>query len=72
MGGGLSGRAGLGEKEALMRYLSDKLDNMRSSDRAQLTMVCTWLTEMYLDKLNGACAAERPDQYQLVSSLSPR
>jgi len=55
-----------------MRYLSDKLDNMRSSDRAQLTMVCTWLTEMYLDKLNGACAAERPDQYQLVSSLSPR
>jgi hypothetical protein len=52
-----------GEKEAVKRYLSDKLDHMRSSDRAQLTMVCTWLTEMYLDKLNAASAAERGDDY---------
>ena len=55
-----------GEKEALKRYLSDKLDHMRSSDRAQLTMVCTWLTEMYLDKLNAASAAERSDDYHEV------
>jgi len=57
---------GLGATEAVVRYLSDKLDHMRSSDRAQLTMVCTWLTEMYLDKLNAATAAERPDHYQQV------
>jgi hypothetical protein len=46
----------LGEKDALKRYLSDKLDNTRSSDRAQLTMICTWLCEMYLDKLNSVRA----------------
>jgi hypothetical protein len=44
----------LGEKDAVKRYLSDKLDHMRSTDRAQLTMVCSWLTEMYLHQLNAA------------------
>lgn len=57
---------GLGEKEAVKRYLSDKLDHMSSSQGAQLTMVCTWLLEMYLDKLNAASAKQRPDQYQAL------
>lgn len=53
----------LGEKDALKRYLSDKLDNMRASDRAQLTMACAWLCEMYLDKLNAVKESGGDDDY---------
>ena len=55
-----------GEKEPIKRYLSDKLDHIKATDTAQLTMLCTWLTEIYLDKLNAASAAENPDEYQAV------
>eukprot|EP01114_Cavostelium_apophysatum_P012613 TRINITY_DN2865_c0_g1_i3.p1 TRINITY_DN2865_c0_g1~~TRINITY_DN2865_c0_g1_i3.p1 ORF type:complete len:686 (+),score=202.00 TRINITY_DN2865_c0_g1_i3:113-2170(+) len=46
---------GIQENEALKVYLSNKLQNIRnnkSKDATQLTMIATWLTEIYLDKLN--------------------
>jgi hypothetical protein len=57
---------GTGDKEAVRRYLSDKLDHMRATDRAQLTMCSTWLTEIYLDKLNAAQAVDCGEEYQQV------
>mmetsp|Transcript_59942 Transcript_59942/g.141174 ORF Transcript_59942/g.141174 Transcript_59942/m.141174 type:complete len:974 (+) Transcript_59942:154-3075(+) len=56
----------LNEKDALKRYLSDKLDNMRATDKAQLTMICTWLCEMYLDKLNSVKDTGSEAQYGYI------
>eukprot|EP00960_Hanusia_phi_P078119 768783-Hanusia_phi.AAC.2 len=55
----------LEEKDALKRYLSDKLDHMKSTDKAQLTMICTWLCEKYLDKLNTVKEQGSAEEYGL-------
>jgi hypothetical protein len=52
--------------EAHRRYLSDKIDHIKATDAAQLTLLCTWLIEIYLAKLNAASSAQRNDQYDLV------
>eukprot|EP00252_Welwitschia_mirabilis_P007813 TRINITY_DN19529_c0_g1_i1.p1 TRINITY_DN19529_c0_g1~~TRINITY_DN19529_c0_g1_i1.p1 ORF type:complete len:1023 (+),score=246.07 TRINITY_DN19529_c0_g1_i1:343-3411(+) len=41
-----------GKQDALRTFLLGKLDNLGSNDRSQITMISTWLTELYLDKIN--------------------
>eukprot|EP00249_Psilotum_nudum_P014604 c24909_g1_i1 orf=639-3668(-) len=41
-----------GDQDALRTFLLRKLDNLGKEDRAQITMVSTWATELYLDKIN--------------------
>jgi hypothetical protein len=43
------------EQNALKTYLTNKLENIKSNkstDATQLTLIATWLVEIYLDKLN--------------------
>jgi len=40
------------QQEALKTYLLTRLDHLGDKDRTQLTLVCTWLVELYLNKLN--------------------
>ncbi|OAE21445.1 hypothetical protein AXG93_3506s1190 [Marchantia polymorpha subsp. ruderalis] len=41
-----------GEQDALRTYLLRKLDHLGKEDRAQITMISTWASELYLDKIN--------------------
>ncbi|XVF01906.1 hypothetical protein REPUB_Repub04eG0129400 [Reevesia pubescens] len=40
------------EKDALRTFLLRKLDNLAKDDKCQITMISTWATELYLDKIN--------------------
>lgn len=40
------------EQDALRTYLLRKLDNLSRDDKCQITMISTWATELYLDKIN--------------------
>lgn len=42
----------IGEQDALRTFLLRKLDNFSKDDKCQITMISTWLTELYLDKIN--------------------
>ncbi len=46
-----------GEKAALQLYLSYKLRALKPEDKTQKTILCTWLTEMYLEQLATSSAA---------------
>ncbi|KAG5551850.1 hypothetical protein RHGRI_010074 [Rhododendron griersonianum] len=39
-------------KDALRTFLLRKLDNLAKDDKCQITMISTWATELYLDKIN--------------------
>ncbi|OCT66404.1 hypothetical protein XELAEV_18042658mg [Xenopus laevis] len=39
------------QEEALMEYLQKKLSNLKSSEKIQVTLLTTWLTELYLNHL---------------------
>ncbi|KAL0697667.1 hypothetical protein Bca4012_053789 [Brassica carinata] len=39
-------------KEALRTFLLRKLDTLSKDDKCQITMISTWATELYLDKIN--------------------
>ncbi|TKY69334.1 Vacuolar protein sorting-associated protein 18-like [Spatholobus suberectus] len=41
-----------GEQDALRTFLLRKLDNLEKNDKCQITMISTWATELYLDKIN--------------------
>eukprot|EP00744_Colponema_vietnamica_P014027 GILI01019658.1.p1 GENE.GILI01019658.1~~GILI01019658.1.p1 ORF type:complete len:1004 (-),score=186.70 GILI01019658.1:136-3078(-) len=41
------------QSEALMEYLTVKLNTLQPEDRPQRSMLCTWLTELHLDRLNS-------------------
>ncbi|KAK2427383.1 vacuolar sorting protein [Trifolium repens] len=41
-----------GEQDALRTFLLRKLDNLEKDDKCQITMISTWATELYLDKIN--------------------
>ncbi|CAL0323663.1 unnamed protein product [Lupinus luteus] len=41
-----------GEQDALRTFLLRKLDNLEKDDKCQITMISTWTTELYLDKIN--------------------
>ncbi|XP_027343327.1 vacuolar sorting protein 18 isoform X2 [Abrus precatorius] len=40
------------EQDALRTFLLRKLDNLEKNDKCQITMISTWATELYLDKIN--------------------
>ncbi|XP_022148071.1 vacuolar protein sorting-associated protein 18 homolog [Momordica charantia] len=40
------------EQDALRTFLLRKLDNLTQDDKCQITMISTWATELYLDKIN--------------------
>ncbi|KAJ4977061.1 hypothetical protein NE237_002167 [Protea cynaroides] len=42
----------VGEQDALRTFLLRKLDNLTKDDKCQITMISTWSTELYLDKIN--------------------
>ncbi|KAL2986154.1 hypothetical protein AAZX31_12G190100 [Glycine max] len=42
----------IGEQDALRTFVLRKLDNLEKSDKCQITMISTWTTELYLDKIN--------------------
>ncbi|KAJ3688031.1 hypothetical protein LUZ61_017195 [Rhynchospora tenuis] len=42
----------VGEQDALRTFLLRKLDNLTREDKSQITMISTWVTELYLDKIN--------------------
>ncbi|CAI9753952.1 unnamed protein product [Fraxinus pennsylvanica] len=42
----------IGEQDALRTFLLRKLDNLAKDDKCQITMISTWATELYLDKMN--------------------
>ncbi|CAN8293989.1 unnamed protein product [Cochlearia groenlandica] len=42
----------INEPEALRTFLLHKLDNFSKDDKCQITMISTWATELYLDKIN--------------------
>ncbi|GMQ01973.1 hypothetical protein CsSME_00048412 [Camellia sinensis var. sinensis] len=39
------------EQDALRTFLLRKLDNLSKDDKCQITMISTWATELYLDKV---------------------
>ncbi|XP_024543759.1 vacuolar protein sorting-associated protein 18 homolog isoform X2 [Selaginella moellendorffii] len=42
----------INEQDALRTYLLRKLDSLGRDERSQITMVATWVVELYLDKMN--------------------
>lgn len=38
-------------QDALRTFLLRKLDNLTKDDKCQITMISTWATELYLDKV---------------------
>ncbi|KAF9575733.1 hypothetical protein EC968_001923 [Mortierella alpina] len=40
------------ERDALRSYLLTKVDKLRKGDITQKTIICTWLVEIYLSKMN--------------------
>ncbi|KAG0207106.1 hypothetical protein BGX28_001582 [Mortierella sp. GBA30] len=40
------------ERDALRSYLLAKVEKLRKSDKTQRTIICTWLIEIYLSKMN--------------------
>ena len=47
-----------GERGALKVYLLRKLDQLPAGRRAQRLLLCTWLTEIYLDEISGMSVGE--------------
>eukprot|EP00163_Fabomonas_tropica_P023207 TRINITY_DN40509_c0_g1_i1.p1 TRINITY_DN40509_c0_g1~~TRINITY_DN40509_c0_g1_i1.p1 ORF type:complete len:911 (+),score=256.88 TRINITY_DN40509_c0_g1_i1:23-2734(+) len=54
------------ERDALKTYLLHKMDSLRRQDATQLTLICTWLTEIYLDKLNQLKDSGKTEQYDMM------
>lgn len=62
----------VGEQDALRTFLLRKLDNLDKDDKCQITMISTWATELYLDKINRLLLEEdgasenRNSEYQSI------
>ncbi|GAV68849.1 LOW QUALITY PROTEIN: Clathrin domain-containing protein/Pep3_Vps18 domain-containing protein, partial [Cephalotus follicularis] len=60
------------EQDALRTFLLRKLDNLAKDDRFQITMISTWATELYLDKINrllledDTALENRDSEYQSI------
>ncbi|KAK6919503.1 Pep3/Vps18/deep orange [Dillenia turbinata] len=58
------------EQDALRTFLLRKLDNLAKDDKCQITMISTWATELYLDKINrllledDSASENRNSEYQ--------
>jgi len=55
-----------GEKEALKGFLLKKLDTLRSQDATQITIISTWLLEIYLNQLDLYKDEGNKDSYKNV------
>ncbi|XP_068668534.1 vacuolar sorting protein 18 [Aristolochia californica] len=55
---------GIGEQEALRTFLLRRLDNLTKDDKCQITMISTWATELYLDKINRLLLEVDTDNHQ--------
>lgn len=44
---------GKDERDALRKYLLERLERLRKEDRVQKTLLATWLIELYLSKINA-------------------
>jgi hypothetical protein len=40
-------------QDALRTFLLRRLDNLTKEDKMQITMISTWATELYLDKVHA-------------------
>lgn len=60
------------EQDALRTFLLRKLDNLSKDDKCQITMISTWATELYLDKVNrllledDTASENRNSEYQSI------
>lgn len=54
------------DRDALKTYLLQKLDNLLSTDATQRTVICTWLVEIYLNKLNQLKDERKQDAHDLL------
>ncbi|KAI9094312.1 Pep3/Vps18/deep orange family-domain-containing protein [Phlyctochytrium arcticum] len=57
------------EREALKHYLQKKLERLRSQDATQITLLSTWLVEIFINKLN-VLRDEIVDAAQSVEALT--
>ncbi|CAI9101074.1 OLC1v1038315C3 [Oldenlandia corymbosa var. corymbosa] len=62
----------IGEQDALRTFLLRKLDILAKDDKCQITMISTWVTELYLDKINrllledDGASGKATSEYQLI------
>ncbi|RXH76642.1 hypothetical protein DVH24_019530 [Malus domestica] len=60
------------EQDALRTFLLRKLDSLAVDDKCQVTMISTWATELYLDKINrllledDTAVDNRNSEYHLI------
>ncbi|KAE8679969.1 Detected protein of confused Function [Hibiscus syriacus] len=58
--------------DALRTFLLRKLDNLSKDEKCQITMISTWVTELYLDKINrllledDTALVNRNSEYQSI------
>jgi hypothetical protein len=57
-----------GEIEALKSFLLRKLKTLQPREKTQLTMVCTWLVEIYLNTLNSLKDEGNTDGYRSLQN----
>jgi hypothetical protein len=55
----------MNERDALRTFLIFKLESLRSEDKTQLTILCTWLVEIFLNKLNQLKDAGNQKAYEM-------
>uniref|UniRef100_A0A672JBG5 Vacuolar protein sorting-associated protein 18 homolog n=1 Tax=Salarias fasciatus TaxID=181472 RepID=A0A672JBG5_SALFA len=65
------------QEEALKEFLLKKLNNLKQSERTQITLLVTWLTELYLNRLgqlesdgNSVIFQETRDEFRQFMSSS--
>eukprot|EP01087_Luapelamoeba_hula_P008479 TRINITY_DN2114_c0_g1_i4.p1 TRINITY_DN2114_c0_g1~~TRINITY_DN2114_c0_g1_i4.p1 ORF type:complete len:616 (+),score=130.46 TRINITY_DN2114_c0_g1_i4:1191-3038(+) len=56
----------INEREALKTFLMAKLRSLGPQDVTQKTAICTWVTEIYLNKLNQLKNANLGDQHEML------
>eukprot|EP01090_Pellita_catalonica_P018899 TRINITY_DN6253_c0_g2_i1.p1 TRINITY_DN6253_c0_g2~~TRINITY_DN6253_c0_g2_i1.p1 ORF type:complete len:521 (+),score=75.96 TRINITY_DN6253_c0_g2_i1:37-1563(+) len=56
----------MNQRDALMNYLQSKLDSIPPRDATQKTVLATWLTELFLHKLNRLYNAKLLDQHEIL------
>lgn len=60
----------IGEQDALRTFLLRKLDNLTRDDKCQITMISTWATELYLDKINRLLLEDDTSTVKNVSAAN--
>lgn len=56
------------DQDPLRTFLKRKLEGLSKKDKTQLTMLCTWLVEIYLNSLNSV--KDKGDTKGLAVTLS--